>query len=119
MLLVMLVVLLGNANKLGNKNASEYTTNAKFAVLTGNITMSNGSGSVNMSYPAGFTQNNCVPISYGHTYNSGGWRGFGYIQGAIKTGVRLSTNYVAYNAYDEGGTISGTFDFTVVLMRID
>lgn len=81
--------------------------------------MTDGSGTCQFAYPTGFNQNNCVPVSYGQVYNSGGWKGFGYVQNAIKTGVRLSSTYATYNVYDEGGAMSGTFDCTIVLMRID
>lgn len=67
LLLVILLVLLGNANKLGNKEASQYTTNDKFAVLTGTITMPEanaeiGSGSISFPMPSGFTKDNCIVI---------------------------------------------------------
>ena len=64
--------LLGNADKLGDKEASQYVTNDTFAVLTGDYkytwTYSNGNGSgnlniPNLNYPSGFNKDNCVVVS--------------------------------------------------------
>lgn len=117
----MLLVAHGNTNKLGNKNASEYTTNDKFAVLTGTVNLTNGTGSTNLDYPEGFTQNNCVPISAGYVYTSNGWWGFGVVQSAIGTGVRMTSSKVIFNVSLVNGVSSSTNetrDFKIVLMKI-
>lgn len=76
MLLAILLVLLGNATKLGGKEAGQYTTNDKFAVLTGNITLEANTQSnleqglqkqtlKNISFPNGFNKDNCICIAFG------------------------------------------------------
>ncbi len=106
----------GNADFDGSKNVIINTNLSNIAVLTGKISLSNGSGNVQINYPSGFNMNNCVPISYGCVYNSGGWWGFGYVQSAISTGVRLSSSSLTF--YADGGAISGNQNYKVVLMKI-
>lgn len=121
MLLAILLVLLGNATKLGGKEAGQYTTNDKFAVLTGNITLEASGGSVSVNYPSGFTKDNCVVIACGITYNSGGWRAFGTVQAAVSTGARLNPSNITVGCYPIQGNTSGptgTFNYKLVLMKI-
>ena len=64
----MLLVLLGNAEKLGNKEAGDFFTNDKIVVLTGTIVMPAANaddltGYVEVNYPSGFTRDNCVILS--------------------------------------------------------
>ena len=120
-MLVILLVLLGNSNKLGNKEASQYITNDKFAVITGEITLEASGGSVNVDYPSGFNKDNCVVIASGITYNSAGWRAFGTVQATISTGARLNPNSIAVCCYPAStGQVSpsGTFNYKLVLMKI-
>lgn len=82
--------MLGNANKLGGKDASQYTTNDKFAVLTGSVNCTANTEqnlgysdctytNIELDFPAGFTSQNCVVVSinskngdaYGFSYGSG------------------------------------------------
>lgn len=76
MLLVILVVLLGNANKLGNKEANQYVVKDRFAVLEGTMTLpantsENALKGITskkdkvLDYPAGFDFDNCVVASAG------------------------------------------------------
>ena len=121
LLLVILLVLLGNANKLGNKDASQYVTNDRFAVITGTITINNGNGIVSVDYPTGFSQQNCVPVSYGFNYvTDGTWLGFGVISGIYSTGVRLTSTKVTFmvNTLLSGGGKSFTSNYKLVLMKI-
>lgn len=121
LLLVILLVMLGNANKLGGKDASQYVTNDRFAVITGTITINNGNGIVSVDYPTGFSQQNCVPISYGFNYvTDGTWLGFGVISGTFSTGVRLAPTKVTFmvNKLIDGGATSFTTEYKLVLMKI-
>lgn len=73
-MLLQLVIVLGNAatattatnaTKLGGKNASQYVTNDRFAVLTGTITMPEANseilnGTISFPFPNGFTKDNCI-----------------------------------------------------------
>lgn len=128
-MLLQLVLVLGNANtattaanstKLGGKDASQYVVNDKFAVLTGTVTASKetSSGTLNFNYPQGFNKDNCVPISYGCVYSSFDWIGFGNVQGAIRTGVRLANNSIMFNVYSDASGWGGSFPCKVVLMKI-
>lgn len=113
--------MLGNANKLGGKDASQYVTNDRFAVITGTITINNGNGIVSVDYPTGFSQQNCVPISYGFNYvTDGTWLGFGVISGTFSTGVRLTSTKVTFmvNTLLSGGGKSFTSNYKLVLMKI-
>ena len=129
-MLLQLVLVLGNAatattaadsDKLGGKEASQYVTNDRFAVITGTITINNGNGIVSVDYPTGFSQQNCVPISYGFNYvTDGTWLGFGVISGTFSTGVRLAPTKVTFmvNKLIDGGATSFTTEYKLVLMKI-
>ena len=117
-LLVILLVLLGNSNKLGNKEASQYTTNDKFAVITGTITLTDGSGSTNFNYPTGYNKNNCVPIAAGTIYTSSGTYGFGFVQSSMGTGVIMADSQISLRVNPINGTgATGTYNCKVVLMK--
>lgn len=114
--------MLGNANKLGGKDASQYVTNDRFAVITGTITINNGNGTASVNYPTGFSQQNCVPVSYGFNYVTGGtWLGFGVIMGTFSTGVRLAPTKVTFmvDNLSGSGAPSFTAKYKLVLMKID
>lgn len=111
--------MLGNANKLGNKAASEYTTNDRFAVLTNTISLTNGSGSVNFSYPNGYNKNNCVPIAAGTIYTSSGNYGFGFVQSSMGIGVIMADSQISLRVNSISGTgATGTYSCKLVLMKM-
>ena len=118
MLVVILLVLLGNSNKLGNKEASQYITNDKFAVITGTITLTDGSGSTKFNYPTGYNKNNCVPIAAGTIYTSSGNYGFGFVQSSMGTGVIMADSQISLRVNPISGTgATGTYNCKVVLMK--
>lgn len=54
----------GNVNFDGSGNVTIITTQANIAVVRGNITMTNGEGTLdNINLPAGFTSDNCTVLS--------------------------------------------------------
>lgn len=117
----MLVALLGNAEKLGNKEASEFITKDNIAVLTGSITLESSGGSTNVNYPTGFTKDNCIVIACGITYNSAGYRAFGTVQASVSTGARLNPSSITVGCYPIQGNTSGptgAFNYKLVLMKI-
>ena len=119
-LLVILVVLHGNAEKLGGKTASQYITNDKFAVLTGTMSLSNGSGSTTKSYPTGFTKDNCVAIAVGMDImgNSNSIISYTSAVGHLFE-VRLTSSNISIRCSSVDGVgSSSTKNFTVVLMKI-
>lgn len=84
--------------------------------------MSDGQGNTNFNYPSGFNQNNCVPVAGGCKYsNSLNRIAFGGTQGTFYTGVYLNSTNCAFavSPFENGVGPSGTYDFKVVLMRID
>ena len=85
------------------------------------IEINNGEGRVSVDYPTGFSQQNCVPVSYGYNYVTDGiWLGFGVIDGVYSTGVKLSSTKVTFmvNQLLSGGGKSFTSNYKVVLMKI-
>ena len=126
----MLVVLLGNANKLGNKEASQYTTNDKFAVVTGIL---NNSG-VNVGYPTGFTKDNCCILSVAtqnpsNMYWSTGtvYDSSSYVRGGLPIQVTLKTDDIDIRAKNINLTNESTpyvgdcpaYNFKIVLMKTE
>lgn len=118
-LMVIVLVLLGNADKLGGKEASNYITNNRFIELTGEITLTSAGGSTTLNYPSGYNKDNCVVIACGITYNSQSWRAFGTVQASVSTGVRLNTTNLTVCCYPIQNNVSpsGTFDYKIILMK--
>ena len=110
----------GNANFDGSSNVVINTTQSNIAIIEGNITITKGSGNVNVNYPQGYTQNNCVPISAGCKYSGADRYAFGAFQSTGSTGVYLNTSNVTFNvsAFDLEIGPSGTYPFKIVLMKI-
>lgn len=109
----------GNVSFDGSKDVIINTTQSNIAVLTGNVTLTNGTGSTNVNYPSGFTKSNCILISSGCQYNSAGWWLFGNGQG-ILSGARMTDSTVTFNVstVENGVGPSGTYPFKIVLMKI-
>lgn len=139
MLMAMLVVMHGNANKLGGRASSDYTTNDKFAILSGTIIGDGSSETLaeTLSFPEGFNNNNCVIISAmvqntksqigtwgtGTIFNSSG-----YLTGALPCKATISQNGVTIEIKNivlmEGqnplmSNINATFNYKIILMLID
>lgn len=86
---MIVLALLGNADKLGHKEADEYITKDKYAVLTGSMTL-NANTSENamkgittktdlvLNYPEGFNSENCVVVSAGRQNGNFGSYGYGW-----------------------------------------
>lgn len=91
-----------------------------FAVVSGTVTLSSGTGSCKVSYPSGFTKDNCVPISIGVAglIASGVYDYFqcasSYTFGArfLDDGINLSCAAIATSSKSSSHTIK------CVLMRI-
>lgn len=96
-------------------------TNDRFIKLTGEITLTSSGGSATLLYPNGYNKDNCVVIACGITYNSQNWRAFGTVQASVSTGARLNTSNITVNCYPLQNNMSpsGTFDYRLVLMRLD
>ena len=142
LLLVILLVLLGNANKLGNKEASQYVTNDRFAVITGSINcrantldrVQEGECSytnIDLNFPPGFTSKNCVVLTINSI--SLGNRGFAYLLGRgpitaldMSWGTEPIKIMLGFNNQEIIKLSVGNYDtneivrhYKIVLMKID
>lgn len=90
------------------------------AVLTGNITLTNGSGTVSgISYPTGFTQSNCYAI-VGVDYSISGNPEFGTSSGAWIVRMLSSSMTLVVNPYDKSSTgPSGARSYKIMLIKKD
>ena len=99
-----------------------------FAVLTGQIVMTNNLGTKEVDYPEGFTQANCVVLSFGQSRNGGtgnicfgyGIRTVDYVRGSVTRNVSLKSSSIEItvtNAVDEN-TTEYTYDYKIVLMKM-
>lgn len=99
---------------------SKQEIDDKFTVAAGNITMTNGSGSTNISYPNGFNKDNCVVISAETKYSGNGVWAFGAgVADSFTISGQLFTSYIHFvtNSEDNVGP-TGTYECRVVLMKI-
>lgn len=92
-----------------------------FAVLTGNISLTNGSGQVNVNYPSGFDSSNCVVVSLGiDIYASGKFSFVGEAGSPLIYEARLVEPYIIVKtkSVENIGT-SNTKQYRIVLMKIN
>lgn len=109
LLLTILVIVSG----------SSYINESKFKILTGMISVSNGSGSVQASYPAGFAIDNCVVISaaIAHSVTSP-VMGFG-ANDTKSAGVQLYTDHIKISSVAKDGLgPTGDLTYKIVLMKV-
>lgn len=113
LLLIILLIVIGIT----------YINKDRFAVITGNINLNNGEGSVSVDYPNGFNIDNCVPISAGFNFvRDANWLGFGFVQNTFGIGVRLSDTKVTFQVYNTlggSGGVTASKPYKIVLMKIN
>lgn len=98
----------------------------EYAVLTGEIVMTSGTGSATVDYPTGFTQDNCVVLSYGQRVGTGSvYFGYGikstdYMSGSLTRNVALTSSNIVINVYNPASEGNGdkTYTYKIVLMKI-
>lgn len=109
LLLIILLIVLG----------SKVVYKDNFAVISGNIQLTNGAGSVTLEYPTGFTRENCVPISIG--IDIVGTDNFSYFFNGTSNScfeVRFGPSNLFVNAKSiDGLGTSNTKQFKLVLMK--
>ena len=127
----------GSANFDGSSNVTITTNLANVAVLKGTIT---GDGtespSKNISYPAGFTRDNCVVLTVNLQRTNNDNKGYGtvfdsssYVAGAIPAKVVLDSNgilleirsiLISSGSSPNSSAISSSvsFNYTIMLMKI-
>lgn len=114
MVILLLIILL---IAIGGK----VVYNDKFALLTGNIQLSNGAGNATIEYPSGFTRENCVSISVG--LDIIGTDNFSYFFNGTSNScfeVRLGPENLFLNAKSITGSGSSNLkQYRIVLMKIN
>lgn len=116
MLLVIVLVQHGNAEKLGNKSSSEYKLSGDFEVITGSGFASETGGLyVTLDFPNGFTATNCVIISF--AYGKGNSKITNYAR-TIVFGLNADTNKIELSINDVSYA-NDLINYKVVLMRAD
>ena len=111
--------VLGSANFDGSSNISINTSQSNIAVITGNISLSNGTGDVTVNYPEGFNYSNCAVISIGIAiYGNNIYDYFSETSSPLLFTARLNQNNIVIksNALEGVGT-STTKQFKLVIMK--
>lgn len=107
----------GNANVDGSGDVTINVSQSNIAVLTGNVSISNGSGYTELNYPNGYTKDNCVAIASG--LNMGNYYEFNHVDGLMLVGTRLTATKVIFRVSSvQDISSSGTKGFKIVLMKI-
>lgn len=124
----------GNANVDGSGNVTITTTQANTAVLTGTILASNThSASKSVSFPSGFTKDNCYVLSVllkhpnqsywvnGSVFDSS--NSFGGLQAKVtlETNITIGIRNAMINTSDSGTAsrdIISNYDYKILLMKI-
>lgn len=110
LLLIILVIVIG----------SKVVYKDNFAILNGTINVSKGTGTVDINYPAGFTNTNCTVIAVGisHGVSTSDVLFFG-TSGDRTTGAVLYSNKirVSTSSNDNVGP-TGDLKYKIVLMKI-
>lgn len=99
---------------------SQCVVNGNIAVVIGSLSMTDGTGSAQMSYPDGFNKDNCVVISAETKYAGHGAWAFGAgVAGTFTISGQLSANYITLTTHnDDGPGPTGTYECKVVLMKV-
>lgn len=138
--LVIMLILHGNADKLGEKDAGEYVLRNNFEVIYGVATLNpafEGGGAENMTltswqipFPQGLNKDNCVCISYegnfapgsrGYSNGTGFDNTLGSATGNVPRHITLGTPLDNSLINLQAGNISTsnkTFYYKIVLMKI-
>lgn len=109
----------GSASFDGSKNVTINTNLANVAVVTGKISLTNGSGIAYLNYPNGYNYNNCVVISIAVAiYNDAVFSFFGDDTTSSVFSVRLGSDNIrlGVKSIDDVGT-SNPKNCIVVLMK--
>lgn len=109
----------GNANFDGSGNVTISTAQNNIFVLSGNITLSNGSGSTSIAYPNGCNASNCVVISIGASRTNNNYLEYGHVASSFIMGVYLNNSDMSITAYSpEKVGPSKAIPYKIVLLKI-
>ena len=112
-----------------------YKLKGDFAVITGSVTDTSATASINISkeisYPSGFTKNNCVVISIGAKFNAKTNYTYGtladselsdaYLNGGFgKSAILQDSNILLrlYFDFGSGAASTMTLDYKIILMKV-
>lgn len=116
-------------DSLITKSESGFYGKSCFAVVTGTLTMVDGTGTATLDYPADFGNTNSVVIAFGSrntNYDSGMGYSYGYgvgsvdyTKGSITRNVQLTQSNitVTFTNASSSGNGSGTYEIKIALMR--
>lgn len=139
LLLLIQLRLHGNAEKLGEKEASEYITIDRFAIVSSSMVGNENSESLTetVAFPEGFNNNNCVVISAmvedastnpGNSSTGTTFQLADFRKGALpckvtlsKSGIQIEIRNISISNNVNPTILSaaGTFCYKIVLMRTD
>ena len=114
--LLLVAMLLVTTSK--TPTGSKVIYRDDIAVVTGTISLTNGSGMVALNYPDGFSNNNCVPIATGVDLMASGY--YSYVSASemiIETRLASNNIQVLVDAIDNVGP-TATKNVKVVLLKI-
>lgn len=91
-----------------------------FAVLSGTITVSKGSGTVDISYPEGFTNTNCTVLTVGvsHGVSTSDILFFGTNLERTTGAILYSSNIRITTSSNDNVGPTGNLKYKLVLMKI-
>lgn len=93
---------------------------SNFAIVTGTITLTDGTGNAQVNYPSDFTVSNCVVLSVGMGRATGfNPVEFNLLMSSSCLGAHLYNDYIRVNAISIiNSGVTGTVNFQVILMKI-
>lgn len=110
----------GSISVDGSGNVTITTKQANIAILTGNITLSNGEGNTTVNYPSGFTISNCIVLAVSCARSaSNNPTEYYTVSGTTVLGAYLQSSNVKLQATSLAGIgPSATVKYQVVLMKV-
>lgn len=99
-----------------NTDLAQCIVKGDIAVVTGTISLTNGTGSTNLNYPTGFDSTNCVAVSVGLTIVTP-YSYFSYDNMVFSARLTTSNIVVTCTAVDNVGS-TATKNVKVVLMKV-
>ena len=101
-----------------NNNISPFKPKNDFAVITGTISLTNGTGTTTIDYPTGFDASNCVPVATGINLMATNYFSFSSASTMVYETRLASSNIVVNCTSIDGVGSSSTKNVKVVLMKV-
>ncbi|MFQ9923777.1 MAG: hypothetical protein ACLRVU_09695 [Beduini sp.] len=100
-----------------NTKLANYKIKGDFAVTTGTIALTNGSGGATLTYPSGFNSSNCVIISIGVAFKLASAYNFGGVD-EVQFNTTLGSSNISLTVFAPGMGPTATRNCKIVLMKI-